>query len=210
MTEPEAPSPIRAAPAHRAPVGSRLSRRVVVGVIALALVAGTAVFIYEQTTVSVPGTGASSASGLAIQGITAFKAGHYRLAERLFTEEIRAAKSDNARAVGYYNLGTVMGRTHRVAESVTDYETAVRLASRFALAWMNLGIAEGALNKPSSALQAYNKLLALEPTNVQGLFNSGLILYHQGDKTNGVTRIKRAIQLRPSLAHAVPSWVNLG
>lgn len=169
-----------------------------------------AFFIYAETRSSSPGAPGQSAQSYAIEGVTAFKAGEFTLAQRLFSDEIHASgNSVNARAIGLYNLGTVMARLNHVNLAIGDYRLAVKYTPNFARAWITLASTEASLKNDTLALSDYNDYLAIDPSNPVALLNSGVLLYDGGQKTTGVTRIKEALRLEPALSSQVPTSINL-
>ena len=111
-------------------------------------------------------------------------------------------------AIAYYNLGVVNQNNGRVPVAVIDYRNAVKLDPTFASAWYNLAIALTKSN-PTEALAAYNKILSIKPNDANSLFNSGLIMYGQGDTAGGVARIKQAIAINSALSSRVPANIIL-
>jgi tetratricopeptide (TPR) repeat protein len=175
----------------------------------VALLILVALFIYAETRTNAPG-GTQSPNNYAVQGIAAFKSGNLPLAESLFKKEISAAgTSKSEQGLGYYNLGTVAVRLHGVTQGLKDYQLAVSLSPRFPVAWMTLAITEASVHNLKAALADYNSVLAFDPTLAQGLFNSGIILYDQGSKSEGITRINKAIHLQPTLSSQLPKNINL-
>jgi tetratricopeptide (TPR) repeat protein len=168
-----------------------------------------ALFVYAETRTNSPG-GPQTPTSYAIQGITAFKSGNLPLAESLFKKEIAAAGSVKSKeGLGYYNLGTVAVRLQGVNQGIKDYQTAISLSPRFPVAWMTLAITEASIHNTTLALEDYNSVLAFDPNLPQGLFNSGVILYDQGSKAEGIARIDKAIQLQPTLSSQLPKNINL-
>lgn len=174
---------------------------------ALVVVVGGIIYVSSGNS---GGSGSAQAKVLAQEGIVAFKAGQYGLAAQLFDQEIQAAGGDaGSKAVGYYNLGSVLIRQRQTAQARDYFSQATSLSPSFALAWMNLAMSERALGHTADALVAYNKLLVLQPTNAQGLFGSGVIMYEQGQHTAGIYRIKAALKLQANLIASLPKSIKL-
>ncbi len=183
-------------------------RAYIIGGVIVVILLG--IFIYEETKSTAPGTGNESSKTLAIEGIAAFKSGDLNLAKELFRQELAASgASNNQKSIADYNLGTVAVRQQGIAIGIKDYEKAVALNPNFALAWLNVGVSQGSLGKSAAALNAYDELLKLQPTNLEGLYNSGIILYDTGKKTEGLARLKVAIEQKPSLAASLPKNIKL-
>ena len=169
-----------------------------------------ALFIYAETRGTSPGAPGQSAQSYALEGVTAFKAGEFSLAQKLFADEIHASgKSANARAIGLYNLGTALARLNHVNLAIGDYQLAVKYVPNFSRAWITLASTEASLRNDALALTDYNDYLAIDPSNPLALLNSGVLLYDGGQKIDGVMRIKKALSLEHSLSSQVPTSINL-
>lgn len=144
------------------------------------------------------------------EGIAASNAGHYQQAKNLFGQVIRATplKENAYQALAYYNLGVINQKLGNTSRAIAQYKVAVKFAPKFASAWYNLAIAQ-TKDSPADALASYNKVLAVKANDANSLFNSGLLMYAQGDAHGGATRINEAIKLNPRLASRVPASINL-
>ncbi|MEI6709887.1 MAG: tetratricopeptide repeat protein [Actinomycetota bacterium] len=152
----------------------------------------------------------NSAQSYAAAGISAFKAGDYSLALQEFNQELQAAQgTPGAVAVAHYNIGTTQVRMHLVSAAADNFRMATQESPRFGVAWMNLGLAESQLGNTSAALRDYEKLLQLQPTNALGLLNSGILMYKNGQKTTGLSRIQQAVVIDPALKSRVPTDIPL-
>ena len=193
----------------------RMSLSAEMGRMRRAVLTGIAVFGLAASLSSCSSGGSSSSSSassqaLLNQGIAASKAGNYKQAMNLFGEVIKKEpkNSKNLAALAFYNLGVIHQKIGPASTTVIDYKNAVRLDPAFLSAWYNLAIAE-TKNNPQAALAAYNKILALKANDTYSLFNSGLIMYAQGDTAGGAARINQAIKQDASLAARVPANVKL-
>jgi len=153
----------------------------------------------------------SSASQSLQQGIAALKAGDYSQAQSYFRQAISQdpTNASGFKALAYYNLGVALGMAGATNASIAAYKSSLELDPTSTSALFNLAEAQ-TTSDPASALANYNKILAIKANDTDTLFNSGLIMYSQGDTAGGVTRIKQAISQDSSLAARVPSNVNLG
>ena len=144
------------------------------------------------------------------KAITASTSGNYGTATNLLNQVI-AEDPRNSKSLGslaLYNLGVVQQQQGKTSEAIASYKKAVALNPVFTSALYNLAIAETTTN-PAAALASYNTILKLKPSDVNSLFNSGLLMYNMGDTTGGSARIKQAIILNPALASRVPASVQL-
>jgi tetratricopeptide (TPR) repeat protein len=71
----------------------------------------------------------------------------------------------------------------------------------------NLAIEE-TTDDPQGAIALYRKVIGTDPSDVNAIYNLGLLLYETGQKTEGESYLSQAIQLAPSLAKKVPSGVT--
>lgn len=180
-----------------------LRNKVVLGIAALGLAATlTACSSGSSSSSSDPKTELS-------QGIAASKAANYTQAEHLFGDVIHNSMSTKAmKALAFYNLGVIHQQIGPLRTTLIDYINATNYDPKFPAAWFNLAIAETKVNS-ARALVYYNKILVLKPGDTNTLFNSGLIMYAEGNHTEGAARIKQAISQDPALAARVPSTVKL-
>lgn len=156
------------------------------------------------------GSSSSSPKNQLSQGIAQSKAGNYTQAMNLFGDVIHNSASTNAeKSLAFYNLGVIHQTIGPLRTTLIDYLNAVKLTPKFPAAWFNLAVAEAKINS-AQALVYYDKILLIKPGDTNTLFNSGLILYAQGKTTEGVARIKQAINQDPALAARVPKTVKLG
>jgi tetratricopeptide (TPR) repeat protein len=157
-------------------------------------------------------TSASSGAAQSLKsGITALKAGNYAQAESYFRQAISQdpTNASGLKALAYYNLGVALGSAGATPLAIAAYKSSLELDPTSTSALFNLAEVQSA-SDPASALANYNKILAIKANDTDTLFNSGLIMYSQGDTTGGVARIKQAISQDATLAGRVPSNVNLG
>jgi tetratricopeptide (TPR) repeat protein len=70
----------------------------------------------------------------------------------------------------------------------------------FASAWANLGGTLGELDRPAEALAAFERALALEPSNPQALNNVGVVRRELGRLAESEAAFRQVIQLMPEMA----------
>ena len=196
--------------ARSSTVGFRTLRLAASGTLVFALGAGLAACSSSSTSSTKTTVSPTSPQGLLSLGIAASKAGNIDQARNYFGKSIAAnpKNTGNLQAIAYYNLGVVNQNNGRVPVAVIDYRNAVKLDPTFASAWYNLAIALTKSN-PTEALAADNKILSIKPNDANSLFNSGLIMYGQGDTAGGVARIKQAIAINSALSSRVPANIIL-
>jgi len=153
----------------------------------------------------------SSATASLKQGIAALKADNYSQAEDSLRQAVNEdpSNANGLKGLAYYNLGVALQSAGATDQAINAYKSAVELEPTFTSALFNLAEAQSAAD-PSAALVTYNKILQIKANDTNSLFNSGLIMYSQGDSAGGSARIKQAIAQDSSLSSRVPSNVNLG
>lgn len=96
------------------------------------------------------------------KGNAAFSAGRYEEAARHFTDAIALAPGNH---VLYSNRSAALASVHRYSEALADAEKTVELKPDWAKGYSRLGAAHLGLGDAASAVAAYEKGLALDPTN---------------------------------------------
>jgi tetratricopeptide (TPR) repeat protein len=142
-------------------------------------------------------------------GVAALKAGKIASAKADFNAVIRTDESDKYlnNNIAYYDLGVIAQTQGNKSQAETDYKSAIVLDPNYPAAEYNLAIEETAAH-PQDAIALYRKVIATNPTDVNAIYNLGLLLYQTGQKTEGEALLTQAIQLAPSLAKKVPGGVT--
>ncbi len=99
------------------------------------------------------------------------------------------------------NLGTYLQTHGRVAEAITQYETAVQLTSDpglLAQTYSNLGAAERALGEDEQAQKSFEQALRLNPNQFNAWLGLGLLAQKQGKFDEAITDLSRSVELRPT------------
>ncbi|KAG8071615.1 hypothetical protein GUJ93_ZPchr0006g42953 [Zizania palustris] len=104
------------------------------------------------------------------KGNAAFSAGRFEEAARHFTDAIALAPGNH---VLYSNRSAALASVHRYSEALADAEKTVELKPDWAKGYSRLGAAHLGLGDASSAVAAYERGLALDPSN-EGL-KAGLV-----------------------------------
>jgi tetratricopeptide (TPR) repeat protein len=139
------------------------------------------------------------------QGLQAQSVGDTAQAVSLFKLAI-AQNQDNKAA--HYDLGVIYQQQGDATDAVTEYKKALAIDPKFRPALWNLAIIQ-TLAAPAEAVALYTELLNINPNDANVNFNLGLLLYTQGEKTQGLTYLNKAISLNPALRSRVPSSISL-
>ena len=108
---------------------------------------------------------------------------------------ILARKPDDAEALGW--KGEALARLGRFDDSAAVLRTAVKANPKAAYAWNNLG--RGALQRKAwdEAKESFDQALALEPGQMEALFNRGIALFNLKQYAASRDDFKAALALRP-------------
>jgi stress-induced-phosphoprotein 1 len=96
------------------------------------------------------------------KGNTAFSAGRFEEAAKHFTDAIALAPSNH---VLYSNRSAALASLHRYSDALADAQKTVELKPDWAKGYSRLGAAHLGLGDADSAVAAYQKGLALDPSN---------------------------------------------
>ncbi len=91
----------------------------------------------------------------------------HRLVEKLALEQAIAAAPGDAAA--HHLLGNLLYGLGQQQEGLRQWQEAVRLNERLALAWRNIGYSQSQQRDDRSALVAYDRAFALDPTDARVL-----------------------------------------
>jgi tetratricopeptide (TPR) repeat protein len=163
-------------------------------VVALALLIGGYFFFF---------TGTSNAQ-LIHDAAVAIKAGDLVKGETLLNQEIaQNTKNDNSlNAIAYFNLGVISGLKRQYNAALANYQSAIRLSPRYQAALYNLGVTymDMGMNYRPQAITAFNTVISMYPNDARALWNMGLLQYREGQTTEGIVNMKKAISIDPSYA----------
>ncbi len=122
---------------------------------------------------------------------------------------VLAAAGDTAKAISVFegilakegedpetlaNLGIALLRARRPAEARKRLEAATRLAPRSLMAWNGLGAAAHALGDVEGALAAWAHVLALDPGNLDTLYNVGTTAARTGRNEEARAALTRFVE----------------
>lgn len=128
----------------------------------------------------------------------------YRTARSLWTDTV-AKRPANDRA--HNNLGNALVDDGRIAESIAEYQTALRLKPDYPEAHSNLGNALLKAGRIPESIAECEAALKLEPDYAKAHNNLGNALLEAGRIKEAISHYRRALQLKPDDAK---SHYNLG
>jgi len=127
-------------------------------------------------------------------GSLAYASGDYNNSLAHYLEAVRKNPDD---AESLSNLGQVLVRLSRTAESIAYFERAVAiLPGRWAYHF-NLARALGLLNRHEEAVAGYRRAQELFPDDYVTTFNLAMTLHRKGDEVAAVEQYRKAIVLQP-------------
>jgi Flp pilus assembly protein TadD len=105
------------------------------------------------------------------------------------------ATPDAARA--HYLRAKVYTDTGQVERASAELHIAVKIAPEFAEAWSDLGDARKTLLDHVGALAAFERAVALSPSDPVALSRLGNELYHQGQRKRAIIELEKAARISP-------------
>ncbi|MBF0444077.1 MAG: tetratricopeptide repeat protein [Magnetococcales bacterium] len=160
-----------------------------------------------------------------MQGVVAQKLNRHDIAVERFG---RALDIDNSRAMLHYNLAISLYYTGQQERSVKAVQTAIKIVpdnSQFrnflnnvlknptpkkinndlaneAARVLQLGISAHSTGDIVTAVDCYNRVLAIDPMNTAAICNLGAVLQQQGKHGEAVEIFNKAIKIKPDLIEA--------
>lgn len=127
-------------------------------------------------------------------GTVAYGAGDYGTALARFEEAVQRNPQD---AEALSNLGQILVRLNRTAESLPYFERATALNPDRWTYRFNYARALGLLQRWDEAIASYKQAQELFPQDYVTTFNLGLALHQKGDEVAAVEEYRKAIALEP-------------
>ncbi len=152
-----------------------------------------------------PSAPQGSATQLLEDGLSAQHDGNLDLALADYQAVLSKEPSD---VDAIFDVGTIYQARSQNSQAATWYERALKLQPNLSQALYNLAIIDTSSN-PTEAVSLYQEDITVDASNASAWFNLGVILYRQGQQTDGRADIKHAISLNPALSSYVPSDINL-
>ena len=83
-------------------------------------------------------------------------------------------------AIASFNLGLITQRQNRTQDAINHYRRAIEFNPRHFFAWTNLAELYFQQQKPVETLQAYDKLIEIDPKRLEPYLNRGIVLARTG------------------------------
>jgi Tfp pilus assembly protein PilF len=155
------------------------------------------------------GTANQSPSQLVNSGLAQLKAGNDQTARTDFNAVLTTDPSNKSgdNKIAYFDLGVIDQSQGNVATSEAEYHAALNIDANYDPALYNLAVEE-AVGNPLGAISLYRQVVANDPNDAEALYNLGLLLYQQGQVTEGRGYLTKALKLNPSYQKLLPAGVT--
>jgi protein O-mannosyl-transferase len=114
----------------------------------------------------------------------------------------------------YNNRGFVHSELGNPAQAIADFDSAIRINSKFAPAYSNRGNALERLGDHAGAIKDFDRALEINPVYAEAYNNRGIAFNGLGNYKRAVEDFDRAIEINPEYAMALNnrgiSWMALG
>lgn len=176
----------------------------IIGVIALALAAGVAVYRrmgdWGRAVVTLASVGVLMVLGAG----TWTRACVYAQSETLWLDTI--VKNPNV-WVAHYNLGNTYLQASRLQDATAEYQQAVRLKPDLAEAHNNLAFTLFQIGDVGGAVEHLEQVVRIKPDSVEGHFNLGNAYLQMGKAQDAIAHWEQALRINPNYTEV---HVNLG
>ena len=99
----------------------------------------------------------------------------------------------------HLGIGQILGRHGYYDDAVQYQRSALRLDSKNATLWVNLGTLHRAAERTSAARAAYKRAISIDPNNAYAHYDLGTVYESQGDYDAAVDEYSRALILDPRM-----------
>jgi len=123
----------------------------------------------------------------------------YRLALRIFPDDVKA----------HVNLGNALVRHGKPSEAVQQYEEALWIQPNHAQARINLGNVWLLQGNISEAIGDYEEALRIDPHSVEAHLNLGVALEQAGRASEAIEQYEQVLRLNPDLTAASNALARL-
>lgn len=123
----------------------------------------------------------------------------------------RAVQIDPKRYNGYFNRGRARQELGRWEESIPDFARVIEIAPRFALGYFQHGHSLNKIGRYSEALEDFEKAVRLSPSDMNALWNRGVVRANLAiaEPENARTHLEKALpDLREALKKGPREWAS--
>jgi serine/threonine protein kinase len=112
-----------------------------------------------------------------------------------------------AQAKGYYGLGVLCAELGQYEEAIQNYDAALRLDPKDAMAYDRRGLAKGELGQYEEAIRDFDKAIRLDPKDARAYNNRGIAKADLGRHADAIEDFDEALRLDPQY---VAAYTNRG
>lgn len=141
---------------------------------------------------------------LACAGLTWAQVQLWRDSITLFSHTLKVTTGN---FIAHNNMGTALSDQGKTEEAIAHYESALRIAPKYAKAWINLGIAYEESDRNAKAIEAYQQAQRLNPNDAEAWNSLGSAYGKSGQTAKAIEAIGQALRIDPEYDEA---WNNLG
>ncbi len=141
---------------------------------------------------------------LACAGLTWAQVQLWRDSITLFTHTLKVTKGN---FIAHNNMGTALSDQGKTEEAIAHYRSALRIAPKYAKAWINLGLAYEESDRNAKAIEAYQQAQRLNPNDAEAWNSLGSAYGKSGQTAKAIEAIGQALRIDPAYDEA---WNNLG
>jgi tetratricopeptide (TPR) repeat protein len=98
-------------------------------------------------------------------------------------------------AFGRFQLGNVLFQQKKPDEAISAYRDAIRLKSKYALAYNAIGMVYASQNRWEQAITEYKKALEINPSYAEALTNFALAMWQTNKPDEAVSSLEKALNI---------------
>ena len=132
-----------------------------------------------------------------ILGMDALEKHNYVSAENFLRN---ATKKDSGNSTYFYQLGRVLAMQKKYNESLSAFQTSIKINGNFAPAHYNSGFVCEKLGKNKEALASYRNAIKIKPDYENAFMGAGHILAEEKNYSEAVKSYSEAVKINPSRA----------
>lgn len=130
------------------------------------------------------------------QGTIALKNNKNKEALEFFDKILKLVPKSNFKDL-YLKKGFALDNLGKYKEAIDNYNIAIKLDNKYALAYLNKGVSLGKQNKNLEAIENFDKVIELNPNSSEAYNNKGAALGNLNKYQEAVDNYNKAIELNP-------------